>query len=81
MPEPGRATNPKDAAHTITINADGTWSPSTGVPINAGGVVKFEINYPPNTTNCVIPFGTIRFDSDPKPMIAGGGTVKVGSGG
>ena len=81
MPEPARAADPQDTANTITINADGTWTPTTGVPINAGGVVKFEVNYPAGMTNCVISFGTITFNTEPKPVTTGSGTVKVGSGG
>ena len=64
------------ASNVITINADGTHTPSGGVSINAGGVAKFEVNFPPNTNTCYIPFGEITFTQE---RVDAGGTVKVGS--
>ena len=64
------------ASNVITINTDGTHTPPGGVSINAGGVAKFEVNFPPNTNTCYIPFGKITFTQEP---VEAGGTVKVGS--
>ncbi|MGH9503255.1 MAG: hypothetical protein ACRD20_10440 [Terriglobales bacterium] len=70
------------ASNVITINADGSYTPSTGVSINAGGVAKFDVTYPPNTNTCYITFGTITFaqvDQESGTTGTTGGTVKVGS--
>jgi len=63
-------------SNVITINADGTYSPSGGVSINAGGVAKFAVYFPTNTNTCHIPFGKITFTQE---LVEAGGTVKVGS--
>jgi hypothetical protein len=63
-------------SNVITINADGTYSPPGGVSINAGGVAKFDVYFPPNTNTCHIPFGKITFSQE---LVEAGGTVKVGS--
>lgn len=64
------------ASNVITINADGTYTPPGGISINAGGVARFDVNFPPNTNTCYIPFGKITFAQE---LIEAGGTVKVGS--
>lgn len=66
----------KSVSNVITINADRTYSPPGGISINAGGVAKFEVNFPPNTDTCYIPFGEITFKQE---RVDAGGTVKVGS--
>lgn len=80
MAQPAQA--PMDSAdNKITINADGTYSPSTGVSINNGGVAKFDVTYPAGMNVCSIPIGPITFsasaDGDDKDTT--GGTVKIGS--
>jgi len=64
----------------ITINADGTFTPTGGVTINPGGVVKFKFafNSGPDTV-CTIPFGTITVTNPPKIAANPSGTIKVGS--
>lgn len=76
MPQPAPA--PMDSSNEITINADGTYTPSTGVVINPGGEVKFAVNYPANTNTCTITFGTITFSYEPRATNTGGNTIKVG---
>ncbi len=83
-----RAAKPKLAAARvlvqdplITINSDGTYDPPGGVSINPGGVVKFEVTYPPGTSTCYLSFGPINFRQDAMPTLAAVGTIKVGSGG
>lgn len=78
MPEPAPAPAPMDAPNEITINADGTFSPASGVVINPGGEVKFDVNYPPGTNTCTIPFGAISFSYNPGVEGTGGNTIKVG---
>lgn len=63
-------------SNVITINADGTYTPPGGISINAGGVAKFDVYFPPNTNTCKIPFGKITFTQE---LVEAGGTVKVGS--
>ena len=65
------------ASPTITIYSDGTYSPPTGVEINPGGVVKFDVEFPAGNDICIIPFGAISFGTS-KIKVAPG-TVKVGS--
>jgi hypothetical protein len=67
------------AANEITINSDGSYSPTGGVQINAGGVAKFTVNYQPGTNTCFIPFGPITFSYVEETEETGGNTVKVGS--
>lgn len=75
MPIPiGDPTN-----NVITVNSDGTYDPPGGVSINAGGVAKFEVNFPANTNTCYIPFGIITFAQVNQDFDTTGGTVKVGS--
>jgi hypothetical protein len=61
---------------TLTINADGTWSPSTGISINPGGEAKFDVDYPAGMTVCNIAI-SVTFSAS----VDGGtgGTVKIGS--
>jgi len=81
------------AENEITVNEDGTYTPTDGVLINAGGVAKFTIKFPTGATECYIPFGQITFNNQAGAIniataTAGGGvtadpdsggTVKVGS--
>jgi hypothetical protein len=77
MPQPAPA--PKDNPNEITINADGTYSPPTGVVINPGGQVQFDVNYPAGMNTCTIPFGDITFSYVAGKPGNGGSTIKVGS--
>jgi hypothetical protein len=62
----------------ITINPDGTFTPTTGVVINPGGEVKFDVNYPAGMNTCTITFGSITFSYE--AGVEGGptNTIKVG---
>ena len=63
----------------IIIYKDGTWTPSGGVEINPGGVVKFDFDSSvPAGSSAVITFQSIEITL-PRRIIAGGGTIKVGS--
>lgn len=81
MAQPAPA--PMDANNTFTINADGTYSPSS-ITVNNGGEAKFNVTYPttpPGQTVCVITIGSVSFSA---PTEGGdtdttGGTVKIGS--
>ncbi len=76
MAQPARA--PLDSAdNKITINADGTYSPSS-ISINNGGVAKFEVTYPTGMGVCNVAIGGITF-SAADPDDTTGGTVKIGS--
>ena len=66
--------------NTITIYSDGSWDPPDGVPINPGGVVKFDVEYPSGANTCIIPFGEITFSNVVRVPKAGSNTIKVGSG-
>lgn len=79
QPAPAPEDNPTPGNNEITINADGTYSPTGGVQINNGGVAKFDVTYPTGMNTCTIPFGTITFSYDPNTTGTGGNTVKVGS--
>lgn len=70
----------KTATNTITIHSDGTWDPPGGVPINPGGVVKFDVEYPSGTNTCTVPFGKIGFSKAVRMPKTGSNTIKVGSG-
>lgn len=70
----------KTANDTITIYSDGTWDPADGVPINPGGVVKFDVKYPSGKNTCVVPFGKITFSNVVRVPKTGSNTIKVGSG-
>jgi hypothetical protein len=70
----------KTANDTITIYSDGSWDPPDGVPINPGGVVKFEVEYPTGMNTCAIPFGEITFSNVPRAPKTGSNSIKVGSG-
>lgn len=70
----------------IVIYPDGTTSGP--VVVNNGGMVKITVEqYPPNKTECIIPFGMITFNgavarmakAGPTADTGGGGTIKVGS--
>ena len=65
---------------TITIYPDGTYTPTGGVQINPGGVVKFDITYPTGANTCYVTFGEITFGEEPLAVRAAVGTIKVGSG-
>lgn len=62
----------------ITINANGSRHPTTGVDIEPGGQVQFVINFPAGMNHCSIPFGDVEFRAVVDPM-SPGGTIKVGS--
>jgi hypothetical protein len=76
MAQPAPA--PMDGSNEITINSDGSFSPTTGVVINPGGVVKFDVTYPTGMNTCTIPFGTITFSYVAETTGTGGNTIKVG---
>jgi hypothetical protein len=61
---------------TITVNADGTYTPSV-IQINNGGEAKFDVTYPAGMNVCNIPIGPITFSASEDDNT--GGTVKVGS--
>jgi hypothetical protein len=64
---------------TITIYADGTWTPAN-VQINNGGEVKFDVDsYPPGMDTCTVTIGSVTFSASGKIADGTGGTVKVGS--
>jgi hypothetical protein len=76
MAQPAPA--PLDQSNVITIDADGTFTPASGVVINPGGVVMFDVTYPSGMNTCTVTFGSISFS-----YVAGveGGptnTIKVG---
>lgn len=74
-----KTPKPRTVNPTITIYADGTYSPTGGVKCNPGGVVKFDVTFPAGTNTCHLPFGPITFDQEGLPGVAGSGTIKVGS--
>ena len=76
MAQPAPA--PMDASNDITVNADGTFTPTTGVVINPGGVVKFDVTYPAGMNTCTIPFGNITFSYQAGATETGNNTIKVG---
>jgi hypothetical protein len=76
MAQPAPA--PMDSPNEITVYADGTFTPPTGVVINPGGVVKFEVTYPDGMNTCTIPFGPITFSSQAETSGTGNNTIKVG---
>jgi hypothetical protein len=78
MPQPAPA--PMDSPNTLTINADGTWTPNY-ITINAGGIAQFDVHYPttpPGICNIAI---SVSFSAPPEggDQDATGGTVKIGS--
>jgi hypothetical protein len=68
------------APPTITIPSTGIPDPPGYVRINPGGVVKFDVTFPPGSNFCHIPFGQITFGQEPVEVLVGVGTIKVGSG-
>jgi hypothetical protein len=81
MPQPAPApmdneTGTPDTSKTLQINADGTWTPPTGIAINAGGEAKFDVDYPAGMTVCNIAISVTFSASDDGGT---GGTVKIGS--
>jgi hypothetical protein len=76
MAQPAPA--PMDAPPEITVNADGTFTPATGVTINPGGVVKFEVNYPDGMNTCTIPLTGISFSYVADVTETGNNSIKVG---
>ncbi len=79
QPAPAPEDNPNPQSNAITINADGTYTPSGGVSINPGGVAQFNVSFPDGMNTCTIPFGTITFSYNANVTGTGSGTVKVGS--
>ncbi|MDP9337482.1 MAG: hypothetical protein M3P45_01300 [Acidobacteriota bacterium] len=75
MAQPGPAPI-GSTSDTITVNADGTYSPSS-ISINNGGVAKFDVTYPAGMTVCNIAIGGITFSVSDDATT--GGTVKIGS--
>jgi hypothetical protein len=65
-----------DSSKTLTINADGTWTPAGGITINPGGEAKFDVTYPAGMTVCNIGL-TVTFSASDDG--GSGGTVKIGS--
>jgi hypothetical protein len=78
MAEPAPAPVPMDSPNQITINSDGSFTPATGVQINPGGMVQFQVSYPQGTNTCIIPFGTITFSNVAGTDAGGSNTIKVG---
>jgi len=76
MPQPAPA--PMDNPKQITVSSDGSISPSTGVTINPGGIVQFEVTYPAGMNTCTIPFGAVTFSYVADTTGTGGNTIKVG---
>jgi len=77
MAQPAPA--PMDNPNEITINADGTFTPSTGVVINPGGEVKFNVTYPTGMNTATVVFQTpIAFSYDPGVDDGATNTIKVG---
>lgn len=70
----------KAASKKITIYPDGTYDPPTGVVINPGGEVQFDVEFPPGMNTCKIPFGKITFSYSARVPKTASGTIKVGSG-
>ena len=66
----------------FTIKSDGTWSPPD-LTINNGGVIKFEVNYPPNKKSCKVTISGVTFSAAAAPSSGRvgdpGDTVTVGS--
>jgi len=79
QPAPAPEENTTPQSNEITINDDGTYSPTGGVQINNGGVAKFNVTYPTGMNTCSISFGTITFSYDANITGTGSNTVKVGS--
>ena len=74
-PAPMDNANPK----TITINEDGSITPSTGVVINPGGEVKFDVAYPPGMNTATVQFVLpVAFSYDPGDSGTPTNTIKVG---
>jgi hypothetical protein len=74
-PAPMEDANPK----VITINADGSITPSTGVVINPGGEVKFEVSYPSGKNTATVQFVLpIQFSYEAGIEDGGSNTIKVG---
>jgi hypothetical protein len=65
-----------ETSKTLQINADGTWTPATGISINAGGEAKFDVDYPTGMTVCNIAI-SVTFSASVDDGT--GGTVKIGS--
>lgn len=76
MAQPAPA--PMDNPNEITINSDGSFSPTTGVTINPGGMVQFAVTYPAGMNTCTVPLGTITFSYVAGTGGTGGDTIKVG---
>jgi hypothetical protein len=80
MARPGPAKT-QDASNELKIDANGHYTPSSGITINNGGVAKFTVTYPTGKTVCHIPIGPITFsvskENEKRPTT--GGTVKIGS--
>ena len=77
MAQPAPA--PMDNPNAITINADGTFSPTTGVVINPGGVVQFNVTYPSGMNTATVLFQTpITFSYNPGVDDGATNTIKVG---
>lgn len=75
QPAPAPMDNPK----VITINADGSITPSTGVVINPGGVVQFEVTYPSGMNTATVQFVLpVAFSYDPGDDDTPTNTIKVG---
>jgi hypothetical protein len=66
-----------DNPNQITINSDGTWTPTGGVTINPSGTVQFDLpTYKTGYNQCIIAF-TISWGN--QPVADPPGTIIVGS--
>jgi len=79
MAQPAPAPMENANSKVITINADGSITPSTGVVINPGGEVKFEVTYPDGMNTATVQFVLpVTFSYQAGIEGTGNNTIKVG---
>ena len=79
MPQPAPAPMDDPNPKVITISEDGSITPSTGVVINPGGVVKFEVAYPNGMNTATVQFVLpVAFSYQAGVEGTGNNTIKVG---